>query len=71
MLDKISNIMQKGFGSKPVYNKKYSKTEIKCWSGKINTSFHDKSFPNEDSHYVCLSVVLIDSVLKIDKIYYP
>ena len=63
--------MQKGFDSKPVYNKKCLKTEIKCQSGKINTSFHDKGFPNEDSHYVCLSVVLIDSVLKIDKIYYP
>ena len=39
--DKLSNIMQKGFDSEPVYNGKYLKTKIKSYKGKINTNFHD------------------------------
>ena len=57
--EKISNIMQKGFGSEPVYN------------NKINTNFHDNEIPKEYSHCVCLSVILIDSVFKMSKNYHP
>ena len=54
---KVSNILKKEFYSKAVYNEKYIKTKIKYYNGKIDTNF--------------LSVILIDSVYKKDKNYYP
>ena len=45
------------------------KTKIKADEGKINTNFHNDKMLEKGSH--CLSVVLIDSVFKMGKNYYP
>ena len=37
LIDSVSNRMKKGFGSEPVYNEKYLKTEMKFFEGRINT----------------------------------
>ena len=37
--EKFYNIIKKEFESEPAYNKKYLKTEIKSYQGKINTNF--------------------------------
>ena len=68
---KVSNIIKKEFGSKPVYNEEYIKTKIKSYNGKITTNFHNNKIPKEGSLRVCLSGTLIDSVYKKDKSYYP
>ena len=68
---KFSNIIKKEFDSKPVYNEKCIKTKIKSYNGKINTNFHNNKIPKEGSQCICLSVILIDSVYKKDKNYYP
>ena len=47
------------------------KTKIKLYDVIINTNFHGEKMPKEDSHYVCLSVILIDFVFRTGKIYYP
>ena len=39
--------------------------------GKINANFHNNIMPKEGSHCVYLSVILIDSVFKMVKSYYP
>ena len=39
---KVSNIIEKEFDSKPVYNENYLKTNIKSYNGKIN-NFHNQS----------------------------
>ena len=39
--DKIRYTSRKEFDSNPVYNKKYLRTKIKSYNGKINTSFHN------------------------------
>ena len=54
-----------------VYNKKYLKARIKSYNGKVNTNFHNHKIPKEDSQFVCLLVILINSVFKTDKNYYP
>ena len=51
-------------------NEQYLKTKIKHYDGKINTNFNDNEVPEEGSHCVCLSVILINSVLKVSKNYY-
>ena len=37
----------------------------------INTNFYHDEIPREDSHFICLLVILNDSVFKIGKNYYP
>ena len=38
---------------------------------KINTSFKDKKIPNENGSYKCLSLIVLDSVIRANKKYYP
>ena len=42
---KGSNIIKNEFDSKPLYNKKYLKTKIIFYNGKINTNFHNDKIP--------------------------
>ena len=64
-------IIKKEFDSEPVYNEKYLKAKIKSYNGKINTNFHNNKIPREGSQFICLSVILIDSVFRTGKNYYP
>ena len=59
------NSLTKEFDSEPVYNKNYLTPKIKSYNGKINTNFHDNKIPKEGSQYICLSVILIESVFII------
>ena len=33
-------------------------------NGKINTNLHNNKIPKEGSQYICLSVILLDSIFK-------
>ena len=57
--------------SKPVYKEKYLKAKIKFYNGKINTNFHDNKIPRGGSQFICLSVILINSIFGTGKNYYP
>ena len=61
------------FESKTVYgdDNKYIKTKIKIYGDSIITNFHDKNIPKEKAPYKCLSIIMIDSVIKANKKYYP
>ena len=61
------------FESKPVYgdNDKYIKTKIKTYAGSIITNFHNKKMPKEKAPCKCLSIIMIDSVIRVNKKYYP
>ena len=37
----------------------------------MNTNFHNNEIPKEGSQYICLLVILIYSVCRKDKDYYP
>ena len=69
--DKFSNRIKKEFDSEPFYNQKYLKTKIKYYVGKINKNVHDNGIPKEGSHRIYLSVILLDSVFKMSKNYFP
>ena len=64
--------MKINFESNPVYgdDDKYIKTRIKIYVGSINTNFHNKKMPKEKAPCKCLPV-MIDSVIKANKKYYP
>ena len=51
--------------------KKYLKAKIKSYNGKIDTNFHNNKIAKEGSQVICLSLILIDSVFRTGKNYYP
>ena len=61
------------FDSKPVYgdDEKYIKTKIKIYSDSVITNFHNKKIPKEKAPCKCLSIIMLDSVIKANKKYYP
>ena len=65
--------MKINFESKPAYgdHDKYIKTKMKMYAGSIITNFHDKKMPKEKAPCKCLSIIMIDSVMKVNKKYYP
>ena len=71
--EKISNLMKIEFDSEPVYGDgdKYIKTKIKMYEGRVNTSFQGKKVPKENASYKCLSLIMLDSVIRVNKKYYP
>ena len=62
--------MQKGFDCEPVYYDKYIKVKIKSYGYTRNTSFQDKKIPKDNVHCSCLSVILLEFVIKVGKKYY-
>ena len=69
----IEKLMKINFESNPVYGDdvKYIKTKIKTYAGSIITNFHNKKMPKEKAPCKCLSIIMIDSVIKANKKYYP
>ena len=65
--------MKINFESKPVYgdHDKYIKTKIKIYAGSIITNFHNKKMPKEKAPCKCSSIKIIDSVIRVNKKYYP
>ena len=58
---------------KPVYgdNDKYIKTKIKVHAGSMITVFQNKKCLKQKAPCNCLSIIMLDSVIKANKKYYP
>ena len=69
--EKVKNILKKEFDNEPLYNEKYRKIKIKSYNEKMNTNFHNNKIPKEGSQYICLPVILHNSVFRTGKNYYP
>ena len=69
ILEKISSLIGKEFDSDPVSgdNNKYINTKIKSYGDKINENFQGKEIPKENASYKCLSLIMIDSVIRVNK----
>ena len=67
--EKVEKLMKIGFESKLVYNNEYIKTKIKIYAGSIITNFHNKKMPKEKAPCECLSIIRLDSVIKVNKKY--
>ena len=68
---KIKNSLNSKFHSQPIYDHKYTKTNVKTFSSMINTLFSGNEIPKERHHYICIEAISIDSVLRVDKKNYP
>ena len=71
--EKVEKLMKKDFESKPVYgdDDKYIKTKIKIYADSMITNFHNKKMPKEKESCKCLSIIMIDSIIKANKKYFP
>ena len=71
--EKVEKQMRVDFESKPVYgdDDKYIKTKIKIFAGSMITNFHDKKMPKGKAPCKFSSIILLDSVIKTNKKYYP
>ena len=61
------------FDSQPVYGDgdKYIKTKIKMYRDRVNTNCQGKEVPQENASYKCLSLIMLDSVIRANKKFYP
>ena len=72
-METIKSLLGIEFDSEPVHGDtdSYIKTKIKKCDNKVNTIFHSKEIPKGDFSYTCLSLIMLDSVVKVGKKYYP
>ena len=47
------------------------KTKIKIYEDKVTKNFRNKKMAKEKAPYKCLSIIMLDSVIKANKKYYP
>ena len=69
---RVKKLLKIEFDSEPVYgdNDKYIKTKIKIYAGSMITNFQSKKMPKEKAPCKCLSIIMLDSVIKAKKRYY-
>ena len=65
--EKFRSNIKKDFDNEPLCNKKYLKTILKFYKGKINTSFSNNKIAKESCQCICLSVILIEFVFRTGK----
>ena len=74
--DKISDLVNKKFDSDPIYYNKYINTKIRSYINDIKTNFcnignKNNKLPEKNKPYKCMSLISLDSIIKIKKKYYP
>ena len=67
----IRNLLKIDFTVNPVRDDIYLVAKLKIFNGINRTTFTNNAIPIEKDHYICIPVINIDSVLKIDKKAYP
>ena len=70
--EKVEKLLRIDFESKPVYgdDDKYIKTKIKIYADNMITNFHIKKMLKEKAPCKCFSIIMLDSVIKVNKKYY-
>ena len=66
---KVEKLLSIDFESKPVYgdDDKHIKTKIKIYTDNMITNFHNKEMPKEKAPCKCLSIIMLESVIKANK----
>ena len=67
----IRNLLKIDFTVNPVRDDIYLVAKSKIFNRINRTTFTNNAIPIEKDHYICIPVIDIDSVLKIDKKAYP
>ena len=72
--EKFGNLLNLEFDSEPVYGDvdKYIKTKMYVnrmgmYEDRVNTNFQGKKVPKENASYKCLSLIMLDSIIRVNK----
>ena len=65
--NKIKSILNVKVHSQPIYDEKYIKTKVKTFNNTIKALLLGHEILKERIHYICISAVCIDSVLRVEK----
>ena len=70
---KVGNLLNIEFDSEPVYGDvdRYIKTKIKTCGDRANTNFQGQKAPEENASHKCISLIMLDSVIRVNKKCYP
>ena len=49
---------------------KYIKTKIKMYGDRVNINFQGKKVPKENASYKCLSLIMLDCIIRANKTFY-
>ena len=64
----VKSLLKLKFAASPIRDDKYILDKLKIFKKKNITAFNNNNIvPIEKGHYICIPVIDIDSVLKIDK----
>ena len=71
--ERVSSLMNIEFDNESVSgdNDKYIKTKIKSYRDKVNSNFQGNKIPNKNASYKCLSLIMLDSIIRVNKKIYP
>ena len=71
-MEKISSLIGRKFDNDSFYgdNDKYIKAKKESYGDKINTNFQSKRMSKESASYKFLSLIMLDSVIRLNKRYY-
>ena len=72
-IGKSEKLLKIDFESKPVYgdDDKYIKAKMKIYAGSMITNFRNKKMLKEKAPCKCLLIIMLDSIIKANKKYYP
>ena len=70
---KVKHLLNIKFDNEPVYsdNDKYIKTKVKVYDDNVNTNFQGRKVLRENASCKCFSLIMLDSIVKAKKKYYP
>ena len=73
--EKISDLVNKKFDSDPIYSNRYINTKLRPHNNDIKTNFRsidnkNNKLPEKNKPYKCISLISLDSIIKINKKYY-
>ena len=69
MWKNVKNLLNIKFDCEPIHgdNDKYIMTKIKIYGDNVNTNFQGNNVPKENASYKCLSLIMLDSIIKAKK----
>ena len=68
----VRNLLKVDFTVSPIRDDIYLVAKLKIFNNINRTTFNNNNYiPMERNHYICIPVIDIDSVIKIDKRAYP
>ena len=70
--ERVGSLLNIELDSEPVYGDvdKYIKRKIKTYGDRVNANFQGQKVPKENVSYKCISLIMLDSVIRVNKKYY-